>query len=501
MRRLPASSLACIALATSAIASLSGTDVAAGSATAVADGGCHYRLVITDQPVTRIDIRFSCAGDGPWRFGGHRLIPNDHVRNIRPGAGSLMSREGYDWIFSGSNGATRGAYSFDMMDLIASTNAVSIAQRHGSSLITSISSLLLYPVSRRLPLSLHFSVGAASQQEGGKIATAFRRTSTTQGEIQWINSQDVPDSGFMVLGRFAKRILAVPGRGSLARADEKAPYREGQAKIILAIVDPGLEGDAAVFDGWVSASAKLVAEYFRGFPARRTLLVILPVESRSGVFRGRVISGGGPTVLLTVGSKIDRAQLYDDWILLHELIHIGSPYLRLAGRWLNEGIAVYLQSVIHVRAGWLEADRIWRGFMHQMPRGLDALQGAGLGSARGIGGVYWGGSTFLLLADIDIRRRTNGGKTLGDCLRTVLWAGGDSSQVWTPERMMTVCDKAVGTDTMARLASQYVSRGSPLDLGRLWRDLGLIRDENGFRTDNKAPLAVIREAIMRKPPR
>jgi len=490
-----------IALAMGALASLPGTAKAAGPETAVAKNGCHYRLVIADQPVTRINIRFTCAGDGPWRFGGHRLIPNDHVRNLRPGAGTLMSREGYGWTFRGSNGATRGAYWFDMADLTASTNAISIARRRGGSLITSISSLMLYPVSKSVPLSLRFEISATARQAGGKVATAFRRTNTARGEIQWIDSQDVADSGFMVLGRFTKRHVSAPGRGSLVRKGEKAPYREKEATLTLALVDPGLEGDTATFDGWVSASAKLVSEYFRGFPARRALLLIIPVEGRSGVFRGRVISGGGPTVMLVVGGKIDRARLYNDWILLHELVHIGSPYLRRAGRWLNEGIAVYLQSVIHVRAGWLGANLVWRGFMRQMPRGLDAIQGDGLASARGIGGVYWGGSTFMLLADVDIRRRTKGRKTLGDCLRAVLWAGGDSSQVWTPERMMAVCDRAVGTDTMARLAKRYVSRGSPLHLGDLWRDLGLIRDENGFRTDDKAPLAAIRKAIMRKPGR
>ena len=131
-----------------------------------------------------------------------------------------------------------------------------------------------------------------------------------------------------------------------------------------------------------------------------------------------------------------------------------------------------------------------------MPMGLDSVQGDGLRSARSIGGVYWGGSLFMLLADIDIRHRTGGKKSLGDCLRAVLWKGGDSSQVWTPAKMMAVCDKAVGTNTMSQLAARYVSRGTEVDLGKLWRDMGLIRDEKGFRFDDKAPLVAIRKAIM-----
>lgn len=475
------------------ITGAAGSEIAAD---ATDRGGCHYTITVVDQPVKRLNVRFRCTGNGPWTISGHRLIPHDHVRNVRPGRGSLMTRSAYAWQFTGSQGTTRGAYWFDMEDLTQSTNSMSIARRRGGSLITSISSILLYPAKKPSPLSIRFHVAKEAAARGGKVATAFRRSTVDDNPVQWLNSTDIPDAGMMVLGRFARRDIAVSGVGSLAAATDKPPRRDRHATLTVAIVDPGLTGDVKVFDRWVKDSAEQVARYFRGFPARRALLLVVPFEGRSGVFRGRVVSGGGPTVILMVGGAIDRRRLYNDWILVHELIHIGSPYLRRAGRWLNEGIAVYLQSIVHVRAGWLKPDLVWRGFMRQMPRGLDTIQGTGLRGARGIGGVYWGGSVFLLLADIDIRKRTNGRKTLGDCLRAVLWAGGDSSQVWTPARMMQTCDKAVGTDTMSRLAKRYVDRGSELDLGKLWKDLGLIRDENGFRYDDSAPLAAVRKAIM-----
>jgi len=475
---------------------LPGAVHAAKPKTAADIGGCHYDIHIVDQPVKTINIRFRCAGNASRKMAGHRLIPHDHVRRVRPGRGSLLITSSYSWTFSGSDGVTRGAYTFDMEDLTQSTNSMSIARRRGASLITSISSILLYPSGASTPLSIRFTLGKAAVANGGKIATAFRRTGAGAGEVQWLKSSDIADAGMMALGRFAHRDITVPGRGSLALRGEGPPHREKAATITLAIVDPGLKGEAKVFDQWVRDSARQVARYFRGFPARRSMILVLPVGGRSGVFRGRVVSGGGPTVILRVGGNIDRKRLYNDWILVHELIHIGSPYLRRAGRWLNEGTAVYLQSIVHVRAGWLSSARVWRGFMRQMPLGLDTIQGNGLRTARGIGGVYWGGSLFMLLADIDIRHRTKGKKSLGDCLRAVLWQGGDSSQVWTPEKMMAVCDKAVGTNTMSRLAARYVSRGTEVDLGKLWRDLGLIRDENGFRIDESAPLAAIRKAIM-----
>ncbi len=359
-------------------------------------------------------------------------------------------------------------------------------------MVTSVSSFLLYPAGADVPQDMPLSIEFVAPP-GTDIATAFRR----RGGVRYLHARDVPVSGYMVMGRMTRHAIRLSGQRAVG-ADGK-PGPPAPALLDVAVLDVPMAVPPADLTDWIRQSAVQVSRYFRGFPVSRALLVLRPVPGANRVLRGVVISGGGPTIWLAAGTGVDRVRLFEDWRLVHELIHTGSPFLGAAGRWLSEGIAVYVQTLVHVRAGWLDERQAWRGFITRMPRGLGALTGNGLASARGIGGVYWGGALFMLLADVDIRRRTDGKKTLGDCLRGVLRAGGNSAQRWTVARVMAACDAATGTDTMARLAARHVAKGAPLDLDRLWRELGLSLTPDGLSYDDAAPLARYRRAIMRGP--
>jgi hypothetical protein len=455
----------------------------AAAITADARGGCHYRVAVDSASVDSLAVRFRCAGEGPVALSGFRGIAVNFSKDFRPAPGGTMERRGGTLVFTGSRGVTRGAYRFDMKALLAAVAVPSIGQRIGGSVVTSVSSFPVYPAGRDVPLSIAFVAPA-----GVGVATALRRT----GTVQYLRSRDVPVSGYMVLGRMSRHAIRLPGQ----------PGADGKpvpSRLDVAVLDVPMAVPPADLTDWIRQSATRVSRYFHGFPVRRALLVLRPVPGASRVLHGVVMSGGGPTIWLSAGARVDRARLFGDWRLVHELIHTGSPFLGRGGRWLNEGIAVYVQTLVHVRAGWLDARQAWRGFMTRMPRGLGALTGDGLSSARGIGNVYWGGALFMLLADVDIRERTDGRKTLGDCLRGVLRDGGTSAARWTVARMLRACDAATGTGTMARLAARHVARGAPLDLDRLWRDLGVSLTPDGVRYDDAAPLARYRRAIMRGP--
>ncbi len=466
------------------------------AATADRQGGCHFRVAIDNASITSLAISFRCAGEGPIAFGGYRGIPINFSDGFRPGPGGTMLRLPGKLVFTGSGGVTRGAYRFDMKALLDADGPPSIGARVGGSVVTSVSTFLIYPLGRDLPITIDFVAPA-----GVGVATSLRR----RGRLRLIRAPDVPFSGFMALGRmtrYAIRLRGQPQPGPPQPGKDGKPGKPASALLDVAVLDVAvLDVPMAVrpadLTDWIRQSATQVGRYFHGFPVRRALLLVRPVPGAARVLHGVVISGGGPSIFLTVGALVDRKRLFEDWRLVHELIHTGSPFLGRAGRWLNEGVAVYLQTLVHVRAGWLGEKAAWRGFMADMPRGLGALTGRGLSSARGRVGVYWGGALFALLADVDIRRRTGGAKTLGDCLRGILRAGGNAAERWTVARMLAACDAATGTDTMARLARQHVARGAPLNLDKLWRDLGLSLTPDGVRYDDDAPLARYRRAIMR----
>ena len=59
-------------------------------------------------------------------------------------------------------------------------------------------------------------------------------------------------------------------------------------------------------------------------------------------------------------------------------------------------------------------------------------------------------------------------------------------------RVLAVADAALGQTTLAALYDEMKDRAVQVDLGALWRDLGVA--EGGLRDD--APLAAIRRAIL-----
>lgn len=47
----------------------------------------------------------------------------------------------------------------------------------------------------------------------------------------------------------------------------------------------------------------------------------------------------------------DEEALQRDWVLVHELFHLGVPSFWRERRWLDEGLATYCEAVLRTRAG------------------------------------------------------------------------------------------------------------------------------------------------------
>jgi hypothetical protein len=187
-------------------------------------------------------------------------------------------------------------------------------------------------------------------------------------------------------------------------------------------------------------------------------------------------------------------------MLMHELVHFAAPLID-EHAWLMEGMAVYVETRLRVAAGWFPQDQAWRGFLRNFRHGVPAMEQEGLAKAHGIGPAYWGGTLFMLLADAEIIEKSGGKKSLADCFKAVLAAGGDTARRWPLERFIAVCDGATGFGTVRRLAEAHVSKGTRLDLAALWAKLGvqLTEYEAGVKYDDAAPLAWVRKRIMSGP--
>ena len=242
---------------------------------------------------------------------------------------------------------------------------------------------------------------------------------------------------------------------------------------------------------WVVASADAVAGYFGRFPVPR-LELLLQGRSGVGVLSGATFGEPAVQVRVRVGRDTSEAQYHDDWVLVHEMVHLAVPRVPSAQRWLHEGIATYVEPLARARAGLLDAMQVWQGWQRQMPLGQPRAGDHGLDHTPTWGRIYWGGAAFCLLADVRMRQRGNVAKGLQQALQGVLGAGGDYRVAWPVVRILRTADAAVGSTVLSDLYRDLKDGATPIDLATLWRELGV----DGTQLHDDAPLAVVRRAIL-----
>ncbi|MFP5226459.1 MAG: hypothetical protein ACLGXA_02435 [Acidobacteriota bacterium] len=254
---------------------------------------------------------------------------------------------------------------------------------------------------------------------------------------------------------------------------------------------------------WVERAATAVATYYGRFPVPRDRILVQPIADRSGVMHGTTWGGVGGFPAFTrigVGQHSTVGDLTQDWMMTHELFHTGLPSQDDNHHWIEEGLAVYLEPVARVQAGFLTPEQIWADMVRDMPKGNPQPGDQGLDNTHTWGRTYWGGAQFSLLADVTIRQQTRNKKGLQDALRAIVAAGGTIDQNWSIEKTFAAGDAATGTHVLEDQYARMANAPVPVDLDGLWKKLGVIRTgEDEVRFDDSAPEAAIRKAITATP--
>jgi hypothetical protein len=321
---------------------------------------------------------------------------------------------------------------------------------------------------------------------GGDIATSLPRV----GGAYEIRASEVDYSTSVIFGTFQRRTLAVPLPLSLGEGEAAADAKDPKGEIDLVILDGPLKATADDIAEWVRATALANADLWRGFPVARSTVVAIPVPGRANVPFGRVISTGGIMVRLMVGADIEPRALYDEWVLVHEFIHLGTPYIRDTGAWLNEGLATYLEPIVRYRAGWRSERSVWDEWTLWMGRGLEPMR-IGLGK----GNPYWGGALYWLMADVEMRRLTDGRMGIEDCLRQILAKAGDIRVEADTMPTLKMCEGDSLGPILTKLANKHLA-GAPTDLFALFDALGVRRSSGTVLLDDAAPLAEVRAWLL-----
>ena len=443
---------------------------------------CTVDVGVTAGP--KLDVTYRCRSNAAITFKADDETVAAHVQDLRDGAGNAVTASGGGWIVQPVNGLAEARYRYDLAAYARKVNSTSSAVLRGESVIAGLPGWLLE--TRGLGNAPIVDI-RARVADGLSFATGLPKV----GDAWRLSNTPVAYAGYTAIGKISLQEIAVPAPGSLRPGQ---PKKDGVLR--LAILDGISEGGRADLVDWVRRTAEAESNYWQGFTAPQMLLTLVPTQGKRGMGFGRTEAPGGATVMVEVGADVDKRRLFDGWVLVHELIHTGMPYIRGRSTWFMEGAATYVEPIIRARAGWKTEEVVWKEWMDDMPRGVPAF-GAGLANG---GQPYWAGALFMLMADLGIRRETNGAKGLEDCLGGALWSGHEASTNERLQDYVAACDGATGTKVVGGLVDLYYTTGAPMDLAAFWRDLGVSEVGGRIALNDSAPQAQWRKMIVMGPP-
>jgi hypothetical protein len=445
---------------------------------------CTANVMVTAGP--QLDVTYRCRATEAMAFSAEDAAVTKHVQDMRDGAGNSLVENGEAWAITPVNGLAEVRYRYDLADYARSVNSTSSAVLRGESVLSGLSGWLLSPqgIGRAPVIDIR-----AQTAEGLSFATGLPKV----GDAWRLTNTPVSMAGYTAIGKYSLQEIVVPAPGSLRPGQ---PKKDGVLR--LAILDGISESGRADLTDWVRRTVEAEQNYWQGFTTPTLLLTLVPTQSKRGVGFGRTEAPGGATVMVEVASDVEKRLLFNDWVLVHEMIHTGMPYIRGRGTWFMEGAATYVEPIIRARAGWKTEEVVWKEWMDNMPKGVPIFA-KGLINASGRE-IYWSGALFMLMADLGIRRETNGAKGLEDCLGGALWAGNEASKSVPLQDYVAACDSATGTKVVGGLVDRYYANGAPMDLNAFWQDIGVSAVGGRIVLNDDAPQAQWRKMIVMGPP-
>ena len=295
-----------------------------------------------------------------------------------------------------------------------------------------------------------------------------------------------------VIGRFDYHELSVAG---------------AILRVALPDAEPAVDQEAVL--RWIRATATDVSLTYGRFPNPSPFVIVMPIASESrwsnsAVPFGRVIRDGGEAVELFVDQTRPLADYLGDWTATHEFSHLMVPYLNSQARWISEGFAQYYQNVLLARSGAYDQELAWQKIVSGLERGAASQPGLSPNEAttRGRRGarmkVYWSGAALALMADVELRARSDGRESLDTVLDDLQACCLPSEKVWSGIEFFAQLDALLDEPVFMPLYEQYADRaGFPDPNGTLSR-LGVRKEPLGIGLDDRAELAAIRNEIMQR---
>jgi hypothetical protein len=441
----------------------------AGSGTGA---GWSYEVVASPRGETlAVDAVFPAGTGGQFTVeDGAEPFVKDVVLHDGERTTSIAVSGGERWAIPKCATGCRVSYRFALAAAARASRERSVAQMHGDAVEAPPSSWLLRPLDAANGIPFRFHVTSAP---GDSFATGVFPVPGLEDtyEGHTVEGFDLPYAAF---GRIRRLQLA-----------------NGHVEAAML---PGTFDDEPAVIAWIERSAKAVDAFYGGFPIRRVLVLVQPQSGRRVGF-GTTMGSSGAAIEVPVGEGVTPAQLHDDWMLVHEMVHTALPDLTRKHHWLEEGLATYLEPLARVQAGITAPPQVWKEWILGMPQGEPAAGDEGLDRTHTWGRTYWGGALFCLEVDVAIRERTGGRKSLVDVVRAIVAQGGNISVSWPIERVIEVGDTVTGVPVLRETYARMAAKPGAVDLPAIWAKLGVRLERGTVTYDDKAPLATIRRSM------
>ncbi len=314
---------------------------------------CRVDVAISLAPSLTLDVAYACRATNSMTFMPATTEARAFVHDVRDARGAELTMVASAWDAVAENGQARLSYRVDLGALARASDAVPVAVARGDAVIAVLGTWLLQPRHGTVAVPLVIDIVPRPSTPDllfvsglPQVGAAWRLAGTT-----------VFFAGYATIGAFALHTLPVSARGSFAAGATTIVAAE---PLRLAILPGDFALPQAELVRWVARTAEAEANFWDGFPAPGLLVTLIPRPGLGRVGYGRVVPGGGASMAIEVGTEVDRAALYDDWVLVHETIHTAMPFVTGRTGWLMEGAATWLEPIVRARAGWKREADVWR---------------------------------------------------------------------------------------------------------------------------------------------
>lgn len=361
-------------------------------------------------------------------------------------------------------------------------------RRVGGDLLTSVGDWLWRPrelgENAEVELSFILPAGVAVSVPWERAAADAAKPSFRLGPTPY----DWP--AVAAFGRFTERKIAVPG-----------------ALLRLVFLGGMTSAQQSRAEQWVRRAAQSVSSLYGRFPIPRAQVIVAPTPRGRGPVPWAYVSrGGGAGVHLFIDPAREPQEFDRDWSLTHEMSHLFLPSVASRDAWLFEGMPTYLQNVLMVRGGMIEAREGWSRLIAGFQRGAGAGPGMSLAqaseriAARGnYLRVYWAGAAMMLDADLRLREFTQGRHSLDTALAGLAECCLAPARRWSADELIAALDRITGTTVFGDVMREQFESDDFPDFKRVLVRAGVTVRNGEVILDPAAPGAPFREALMHPP--